>query len=299
MTLPKPRHAYDLHIEPRPAERLGEDGDHGWVFGLPRGITSEQWPLDPVSGAPLMHGFTLLIPEDYRCHGPDVVAFAFFATAADQSDGGAEVDETFQAMILDPSAASDVPETWIAHHAQALSRPDRLHYVTDILNYHYAVLLMDAAQLAGDPCQPPDLLARDGTRPEWMGKGAAAAYVTMPFQIDEIGGEAPVEGLDWHRAVRRAVRERDPNAGREPVDDFDAPDSDYVQPFPEKNDFEPLPWVETLAANHMGGTMQQIQAVPAMGVYYVGFEESFGGYNFGTGNAQLDFHRMRFDWACG
>ena len=297
MSLPTPRHAYDLHVEPRPVERLGEDGDHGWVFGLPRGITSDAWPLDPVTGAPLMHGFTLLIPEDYRCHGPDIVAFAFFATAADQNDGGAEPDEAFQRLILDPAAAGEVPEAWRAHHAQALRRPERLTYVSDILGYHYAVLLLTADQLAAEPCPPPDLAARDGTRPEWMEKGAAAAYIKVEYEIGQIGGEAPLPGLDWHRAVRRSVREDDPNAGREPVDDF-AEASDYVQPYPKENDFQPLPWVSGLGSNHMGGTMQPAQAVPAMGVFYVGFEESFGGYNFGTGNAQLDFHRMRFDWAC-
>ena len=29
-----------------------------------------------------MHGFTLLLPEDYRCHGPEIVAVSFFASGA-------------------------------------------------------------------------------------------------------------------------------------------------------------------------------------------------------------------------
>ena len=45
--------------------------------------------------------------------------------------------------------------------------------------------------------------------------------------------------------------------------------------------------------------MKPIQAIPEFSPFYIGFEESFGGYNFGTGNAQLDFKRMKFDWACG
>lgn len=64
--------AYDLEILPRPAERKPDC--HGWVFGLPPGITSEQWPLDPNNGSPLMHGFTLLLPDDYRVHGSEIVA---------------------------------------------------------------------------------------------------------------------------------------------------------------------------------------------------------------------------------
>lgn len=46
--------------------------------------------------------------------------------------------------------------------------------------------------------------------------------------------------------------------------------------------------------------MQPVQAVPHFSPYYIGFEESLGGYNFGGGgNAQLDFKDMKFDWACG
>ena len=50
-----PSRAYDLQMLDRPADR---ERDHGWVYGLPPGISSEQWPLDPVTGFPLMHGFT-------------------------------------------------------------------------------------------------------------------------------------------------------------------------------------------------------------------------------------------------
>jgi len=36
---------------------------------------TEQWPLDPVTGFPLVHGFTLRLPEDYRPQGPEIVAY--------------------------------------------------------------------------------------------------------------------------------------------------------------------------------------------------------------------------------
>ena len=45
--------------------------------------------------------------------------------------------------------------------------------------------------------------------------------------------------------------------------------------------------------------MRPCQAVPEMSPFYIEFEEYFGGYNFGGGNAQLDFGGMKFDWACG
>ncbi len=57
--------AYNIDVLSRPATR-STDQDHGWCFGLPPGISPEQWPLDPHNGYPLMHGFTLLLPEDYR-----------------------------------------------------------------------------------------------------------------------------------------------------------------------------------------------------------------------------------------
>ena len=58
-------------------------------------------------------------------------------------------------------------------------------------------------------------------------------------------------------------------------------------------------WGKDHAHNHLGGTMRPCQAVPEMSPFYIEFEEYFGGYNFGTGNAQLDFKDMKFDWACG
>lgn len=61
-------------------------GNKGWCFGLPPGINQEQWPLDPNTGYPLMHGFTLLLPEEYRVHGVEVVALSFFAVAFDHGE---------------------------------------------------------------------------------------------------------------------------------------------------------------------------------------------------------------------
>ena len=48
-----------------------------------------------------------------------------------------------------------------------------------------------------------------------------------------------------------------------------------------------------------GGTMQPIQVTPRFSPFYIESEEYLGGYNFGTGNCQLDFLNMKLDWACG
>src|SRR3954454_23415567 len=112
----------------RPADR---ERDHGWVYGLPPGITSEQWPLDPVTGFPLMHGFTLLLPEDYRVHGEDIVAVSFFATPVDHTIGGGTDDPRIREAVLARPAHS------------------RLSRMTDILDYEYAALLLTQAEYDG------------------------------------------------------------------------------------------------------------------------------------------------------
>src|SRR5258708_12515876 len=79
-----PMKAYDIEMLTRSTDPAR---NHGWCFGLPPGISPQQWPLDPANGHSLMHGFTLLLPEDYRVHGPEIVALSFFATPPDHNDG--------------------------------------------------------------------------------------------------------------------------------------------------------------------------------------------------------------------
>lgn len=101
MAFALPSRAYDLQMLDRPTDRAR---DHGWVYGMPPGISTEQWPLDAVTAYPLMHGFTLKPPDDYRVHGEDIVAVSFFATAPDHNDGGAIDDpEIREAVAARPS----------------------------------------------------------------------------------------------------------------------------------------------------------------------------------------------------
>lgn len=301
--LPLPTKAYDLHVLPREAGRIAEDADHGWVFGLPRGITTAQWPLDPGTGAPLMHGFTLLLPPDYRCHGPDIAGLAFFATPFDANDGGGLAhDDPFQRMILRPEAAKDVDPAWAAYHRHALGVHPRTHWMRDILGYHYAAVLLTAAELATPFAEPPALAMRDGGRPEWMTGGAARVhFANYGYREDQIATLAPADALSGHHAVRWTPRAQDPNAGRAPMEDFGerGTASGYVSPYDRERDYALHDWARDHALDHIGGTMRPIQAVPRMSPYHIGFEEPFGGYNFGGGNAQLDFKTMTFDWACG
>lgn len=92
---PMPTRAYN--IEMLQEEGRGGSDSHGWCFGLPPGISPKQWPLDPLTGYPLVHGFTLRLPEDYRCHGPDIAGLSFFAFCMEHSDGGSAPDAAIQA----------------------------------------------------------------------------------------------------------------------------------------------------------------------------------------------------------
>jgi hypothetical protein len=283
-----PSRAYDLQMLDRPTERAR---DHGWVYGLPPGIASEQWPLDPVTGFPLMHGFTLKLPDDYRVHGEDIVAVSFFATAPDHNDGGAPDDPEIREAV-----------------AARPSHP-RLSRMTDILDYEYAALLLTAREYDGAFATPPAPLAlATADRPRWLDVGGARAYrESAPGYAEKILPSMPRADLAENRAIVLMGRASDPNAGKGPQDTHVKhgpptgyqPYYYYVDGVVSRDNFRLHDWSKDHAQNHLGGTMRPCQAVPEMSPFYIEFEEYFGGYNFGGGNAQLDFGDMKFDWACG
>lgn len=283
-----PSRAYDLQMLDRPVDRAR---DHGWVYGLPPGIESEQWPLDAVTGYPLMHGFTLKLPDDYRVHGEDIVAVSFFATAPDHNDGGAPDDpEIREAVAARP-----------AH--------PRLSRMTDILDYEYAAILLTEAEYNGAFATPPAPLAlATAERPRWLEVGGASAFHgSAPGYAKKLLPSMPRADLAENRAIVLTARASDPNAGKGPQDTHVKrgpptgyqPYYYYVDGVVSRDNFRLHDWGKDHAPNHLGGTMRPCQAVPEISPFYIEFEEYFGGYNFGGGNAQLDFRDMKFDWACG
>ena len=314
--------AYDIAILPAPADRASPD-NHGWVFGLPPGIRPEQWPLDPVTGYPLMHGFTLLLPEDYRCHGPEIVAVSFFATAADQNDGGARAEKDMMAAVLGDAMPVDARFRPFWRPSEA--RHPHLHRMTDILNYHYAVILLTQAEFDGPFCSPPvmprDAIPMDSAQkklggsededgnvdwvygpvcspPDWLAKGGARA--AFEGQGGGQGGDdawaeslmgRPEPGLAVNRALRRTPRIGDPNAGKPPREDWaaDFVASGYQPPAYFEGDvidaahWREHDWAKNRPPIHIGGTMRPVQNIPDVSPYYIEFEEWFGGYNFGAG----------------
>lgn len=310
--------AYDIDVLPRSADRRNTQ-NHGWCFGLPPGIAPEQWPLDANNGYPLMHGFTLRLPEDYRVHGPEIVAVSFFATAPDHNDGGAARTDAIRAAI---TTAADVPAPadpdllpfWRAERG----RHPRMRRMTDILELSYAAILLTEAEFQGPLRRPPapapsGLLARIAP-PGWLTNGSAWSYwngvfsPSLDLPKEQYGfyrllGELPAKDVAYDRGLAWTPRAADPNAGAPPRDEY-APDKTgyrqwyyYVDGKVAPENFREHDWAKGHKPNHIGGTMRPSQNVPAMSPFYVEFEESFGGYNFGGGNAQLDFGGMTFDWA--
>lgn len=321
--MPEGIRAYDLEMLHREADRAALD-NHGWVFGLPPGISAQQWPLDPISGYPLMHGFTVKLPEDYRVHGPAIVALSFFATAADQNDGGARRrDDLYAAICGGPRGGDDNPDL-MPFRAHADGAHPRLHRMQDILDYEYAVILLTEAEFNGALCSPPVFAANpfldETQRPRWMSEGSGHACFwgeggygmdgkpVIDGYIHRIHGAVPEKRLDWNRAISCTPRAEDPNAGLAPMDNYGegpAPSGYLSYSYYEGDEisvesYREHEWAKGHKSNHIGGTMRPTQATPEFSPFYIEFDESFGGYNFGAGgNAQLDFLEMKFDWACG
>lgn len=131
---------------------------------------------------------------------------------------------------------------------------------------------------------------------------------TPDGQLHITGGFTTDLLLRFNRALKLVPRRQDPNAGKAPEELWDdGPSESGYQRFfywqdgrIEAANYREHDWARGHAPNHVGGTMRPVQGVPeGFGPFYIGFEEQLGGFNFGTGNAQLDFRNMRFDWACG
>lgn len=317
-----PDRAYDLISLKRSVSEDGPRGD-GWFFGLPPGITPRQWPLDPYTGYPLQHGFTLRLPEAYRCHGPDIVAVSFFSAAFDHNDGGPMENPSIR-QAIQADAAPDDPQLEVFWAFEQDAHP-KMHRFADILDSQYAAILLTEAEFSGAFCEPPRPAIPEQSNavpvPSWLLDGAAHAYwrysgaanSSMPaheqFLFREYLGAVPPRDLAWNRAIKLVERETDPNAGKAPIELYGDEDPDparYENFFYWENDdiaqgnYRLHAWAEDHGHNHVGGTMRPVQAVPEnFSPFYIGFEEQFGGYNFGGGNAQFDFKSMHFDWACG
>ena len=312
-----PKRAYDVEMLTRPVDRTA-GSDHGWCFGLPPGILPQQWPIDPRSGYPLMHGFTLLLPEDYRVRGPELVALSFFATAPDhlvEVDGVDELADIVETAEPEPPSDPDLVPFWEARRRQH----PRLFRMRDMLDCSYAVILLTREEFDGPLCQPP-LIANNrfldrAKRPDWLDRGAAigaweknySPLLKEPPEDNEfykiLGGVPPAD-LTFSRALRWTARANDPNAGKAPREHGGKTDYQshfyWVDDEPKLENYREHDWARDHKDNHIGGTMRPCSGnfPDTFSSFYVEFEEYLGGYNFGCGNGRLDFRDMTFAWAC-
>lgn len=224
-----PTRAYNLELLKEDA-RPGPDS-HGWCFGLLPGISPEQWPLDPLTGYPLVHGFTLRLPEDYRCHGPEIVGFSFFAPCSEHSDGGTAPDEAIQATMIGTAAPAD-PRYLPFWTAVQNSHPRLRRMVDDVFSDNFAAILLTEAELSGALCRPPDMTAARAlsryAAPRWLETGSGRVFfddqtglsTSQAHYIYKTLGSEPDARIDWSRALRWSPRANDPNAGKAPQDPF-------------------------------------------------------------------------------
>jgi hypothetical protein len=304
--------AYDIEMLPRSVDRAR---DHGWCFGLPPGISPQQWPLDPSNGYPLMHGFTLVLPEDYQIHGPEIVALSFFATAPEHNDGGPNsiegLSEVVETATAEPPSDPELLPFWRARRQQH----PRLFRMRDSLDCAYAVILLTRQEFGGPLCEPPlpadNRFLNQTPPPAWLESGAAAALFNESISsaqhryFSKLLGEVPAPSLAFNRALQCTARASDPNAGKAPRESWASDATGYQQYYywldniTKKENYREHDWAKGHQMNHIGGTMRPCQNIPSFSPFYIEFEEYFGNYNFGGGNAQLDFRDMKFDWACG
>ncbi|WP_179379400.1 hypothetical protein [Jannaschia marina] len=288
--------AWDLELSP--TARRDHPDALGWCFGLPPGIAPGQWPLDPNTGYPMQHGFTLRLPEGYAAPGSDVHAIAFFGTPADQNDGGPVITPGVRDVILSPEATAPADADLRVLWEQARGAHPRLHRMWDILDLAWAVVPLTEDEFDGPPCPVPEThdlaILRGVPRPGWLDGGSALA--TWRFHGDW-ALTRPEAGRRVTRTILATARANDPNAGKKPVASWDVNSGGYVDAF-DPDTFEILDWAKGFGPNHLGGTMMPSQGIPpGVGPAYIEFGEDFGGWNFGGGNAQLDLRSYAFDWA--
>jgi hypothetical protein len=215
---PLPTRAYNLellHQEGGPGEQ-----SHGWCFGQPPGILPEQWPLDPLTGYPLVHGFTLRLPRDYRCHGADIVGLSVFACWSGHSDGGTTPDEEIRSVMAGSSAPAD--SRYLPFWTSVQNSHPRLSRVTDVLDDNYAVILLNEGELNGPYCQPPDTSAARALSchkpPEWLETGNGRPFFGSQADLSDAQSHylfkvlsgVPDARLDWSRGLRWSPRVTDP-----------------------------------------------------------------------------------------
>ncbi|WP_285741099.1 hypothetical protein [Lentzea sp. NBRC 105346] len=263
MDLPLPDTAYSIEFD--------EEGPDGHAFGRPPGLHPGQWPRSRAVGLPMPHLFTVRVPEQYRCAGPDLAGLSVFQAGDDRAD---PVDG-----VADTIAGGEPPSDtafWSALTEYARSRHPEERYQTDDIAGGWAWIWLTEAELAGPPCPLPDPATRlEGTED-----------TTDAWRADR----PP-------RRLRLVARVDDPNVGKTYVE-FDKT-SGYIDMFSEEG--KRLGLVERFFyQQHFGGTIVPPNGGEDIGPFFLAFDEKLGDPNLGgDGMAQLDLATEYLQWSCG
>ena len=298
--------AFDIALGPQrvlPKAGRGSEWAGGWTLGLPPGITGEQWPLSSSNGHPLRHAFTLHLPSEYRTKGNELVALSLFVD--DQQEELCTVEEIAEyfasPLSMTPPEGSDLLPFW--QHRQA--KHAHSHSMEDILGTQFCAIWLTQQEFDGElslPPKPNSALLHDP--PTWIEQDYASYFYERWLYTRNGNAVIPGAGIGGASSetvalpISASIRTDDPNVSRSPREwESECAISGYIEAFSERGEELNLSRWDSIA--HLGGTMQPQQGYPEFGPYYLEFEEGFGGFNFGGGNAQLDLQQMKIDWACG
>ena len=131
----------------------------GWEGGLPPSITKEQWPRHGCSGLPLMHGFTVKVPEEYRTKGKDRIALSYFHPGDSKSfrcerDMIERVGAVFEGGELGEGKKGH--PFWEALKTHGRSKHPAVVNYMDILDHDHVIIWHTQQDLNAPRCERPE-----------------------------------------------------------------------------------------------------------------------------------------------
>lgn len=229
------------------------------------------------------------------------------------------VDEMFQESDLRHSAPLNAP-------LPSADKADPCRFDMERWGYAFTLFWLTAEEFDSALGAPPQMAgSADTSRPGWLTQspleyfgrdnlpssafyhptehgyapGAYALQRLMASEQPPSGWKTlpAIDALEFGFPIHITLREGDPNVGR-PARERDEENaiSGYVPVFSEEGEAAGLGRFGEFDA-HLGGTMFPLQAYPDFSPFYLEFQETFGGFAFGGGIAQIDLTTMQIDWA--
>lgn len=148
------------------------DGSAGWQHGLPPSLTATTWPRHRWNGLPLVHGFTIRVPEELRVRGKERVALSYFHPGDAESYGpAAALRERIKAVIaggaLQGTEGEDPFFRALVDHVSAPAQANTQIF-TDLLGHTHAIVWHTEAELGGARCPRPSEKLPAGHAPKTM-----------------------------------------------------------------------------------------------------------------------------------